>query len=103
MVQLIGFMKNNLGLPAVFSGHPMENHLYVSGINDTKKVKLTEQPGWNSPSFSENYKYFINTFTTIAFTTIATPPVFTINKSDGSQLRLLEDRFLERSVNPASD
>ncbi|MFN2394945.1 MAG: S9 family peptidase [Bacteroidales bacterium] len=69
-----------------FEESPMENHLYVSDIEGRSKKKLTEQPGWHSPSFSENYKYFIN-----SFTTLATPPVFTINRSDGSQLRLLED------------
>lgn len=78
--------ENDVVYYTSFEESAMENHLYVSSINGTAKKKLTKQSGWHSPSFSENYKYFIN-----SFTTISTPPLFTINKSDGSQLRLLED------------
>jgi dipeptidyl-peptidase 4 len=69
-----------------FEESPMENHLYAIKLDGTNKVKLTQQHGWHSPSFSENFSYFIN-----SFTTISTPPVFTVNRSDGSLLRLLED------------
>lgn len=78
--------ENDVVYYTSFEESAMENHLYVSNINGKTKKKLTKQSGWHSPSFSKNYNYFIN-----SFTTISTPPVFTINKSDGSQLRLLEN------------
>ena len=78
--------ENGLLYFTSFEESPMENQLYTIKLDGSNKVKLTQQPGWHSPSFSENFNYFIN-----SFTTISTPPVFTVNRSDGSLLRLLQD------------
>jgi dipeptidyl-peptidase 4 len=69
-----------------FEESPMENHLYAIDLDGKNKTRLTHQPGWHSPSFSENFNYFINNFSSIS-----SPPVFSINRADGSLLRLLED------------
>lgn len=78
--------ENGLLYFTSFEESPMENQLYSINLDGTNKVRLTQQTGWHSPSFSENFNYFIN-----SFTTISAPPVFTVNRSDGSLLRLLQD------------
>ena len=47
---------------------------------------LTSGTGWNSVSFSSNAKYYRCTYSDNQ-----TPPIYTIHKADGKQLRVLED------------
>ncbi len=51
-----------------------------------KKNKISQKEGSNRASFSKNYKYFINNFSTLGI-----PPVYTVNLSDGDEVRVIED------------
>lgn len=50
---------------------------------------ISTKKGSNSASFSENFKYYINTWSDAE-----TPSLITVNKSDGKQVRTLEDNKL---------
>ena len=54
-----------------------------------KKLKvedLVEGEGYDNPTFSDGFKYFIN-----RHSTANTPPTFTVRDSDGKELRVLEE------------
>ena len=51
-----------------------------------KRKTISSRPGTNNASFSENFKYYINTWSDVQ-----TPPVITVNKADGKEIRVLED------------
>lgn len=64
----------------------LNRDLYVINLDGKKKKLLTSGTGWNDVSFSSNAKYYRCTYSDIQ-----TPPVYTIHKADGKQLRVLED------------
>lgn len=66
-------------------GSPLEQYIYKVDING-KKTLLTKNKGFNSATFSEGCKYFINTFSDIN-----TPNVVSLYSSSGKQLNVLED------------
>ena len=49
-------------------------------------VKLSQQQGTNSATFSKNFKYFMN-----VYSNITTPPVTTLNDAKGKVMKTLED------------
>lgn len=49
-----------------------------------KKMKLSNQPGTNSPIFSSSMKYFMN-----KFTSLDTPMLITLNDNTGKVLKTL--------------
>ena len=51
-----------------------------------KKTKLSKQEGTHKAIFSNNMKYYINTFSNIN-----TPPVITLNDNNGKELATLVD------------
>lgn len=61
--------------------------VYAIGINGKGKKKLATAAGTNSASFSKNFTYFINTFSTAA-----APPVYTLhNAKNGEKLREIKN------------
>lgn len=51
-----------------------------------RTTKLSQSSGWNSASFSNSYKYFINNYSSIN-----TPPVISVNDASGKSIRTLQD------------
>lgn len=74
---------------------PLNRDIYRVNLKG-KRTKVSMKEGWNSASFSKNYSYFINNFSTIE-----TPPVYTINLSNGKEVRVIEDnaRLMEKLAN----
>ncbi len=66
---------------------PLERNVYVINFNGKGKKVLAPKEGINSARFSEDYKYFINTWSDAN-----TPPVYTVNLGkNGDLVRVLED------------
>ncbi|TVQ88269.1 MAG: S9 family peptidase [Bacteroidetes bacterium] len=78
--------KNKLIYFTSSKENPKERHLFSIGLDGNNLIKLTTEKGYHDPSFSENFRYFINNHSRIQ-----TPPVYTIHTADGSKIRLLED------------
>ena len=70
-----------------------ERNVYSISVKGSKKKRLTPKDGVNNANFSDGFKYFINTSS--AFNQ---PPHVTLNKADGSEIRVLKDnkRAVER-------
>lgn len=66
--------------------HTLNRDLYVINFDGKKKKMLSSGTGWNSVTFSSNAKYYRNTYSDKS-----TPAIYTVNKADGKQLRVLED------------
>jgi len=64
---------------------PLNRDLYKVNLKG-KKTKISRIEGTNSASYSNNFKYYINNFSTIGV-----PPVYTVNLSSGKQVRVIED------------
>ena len=61
--------------------------IYSISLKGKKKQKLSSQTGTNSASFSKNFTYFINTFSSAT-----TPPVYTLNNAkDGKKVREIKN------------
>tara|TARA_B100001142_G_scaffold328254_1_gene387906 strand:- start:326 stop:2476 length:2151 start_codon:yes stop_codon:yes gene_type:complete len=60
--------------------------LYAQNLITGEKRKLSTQLGNNSARFSKNLKYYINTYSNAN-----TAPYYTLHKSNGKQLKILED------------
>tara|TARA_B100000497_G_C7685125_1_gene415081 strand:- start:506 stop:2611 length:2106 start_codon:yes stop_codon:yes gene_type:complete len=60
--------------------------LYVHNLFTDKKRKLSTQIGDNSIKFSDNFKYYLN-----SYSNANTAPYYTLHKSNGEQLKVLED------------
>ena len=60
--------------------------LYVHNLFTGKKRKLSTQIGDNSIKFSDNFKYYLN-----SYSNANTAPYYTLHKSNGEQLKVLED------------
>lgn len=68
---------------------PLERHLYsapVSGANGSEPIKLTTGAGTHAVQMSKDFKYF-----TDRYSSINTPPVTALYKSDGELVKVLED------------
>ena len=60
--------------------------LYVQNLITGEKRKLSTQVGDNSVKFSKNLKYYIN-----SYSNTNTAPYYTLHKSNGKQLKVLEE------------
>lgn len=61
--------------------------IYSISLKAKGKKKLSDRIGSNSASFSENFTYFINTYSSAT-----TPPVYTLHKAkDGKQVREIQN------------
>ena len=65
---------------------PLERHLYAVRLDGYKKRQLTTEAGTHSVTFSNGFKYYVNTHSTLN-----SPPVFTLYNSNGKVVRVLED------------
>lgn len=64
---------------------PLNRDIYRVNLKG-KMTKISKKEGSNSASFSKDFKYYINNFSTID-----TPPVYTVNLSNGKEVRVIED------------
>jgi dipeptidyl-peptidase-4 len=71
---------------------PMQREVYGVSIDKKKKITLTTQKGTNNVSFSNGYKFYINTFTSLT-----TPGIVTLHEISGKQIRVLEDNAALKS------
>jgi dipeptidyl-peptidase-4 len=55
--------------------------IYKISLNGKNKVKLSQQVGTNTATFSPNYEYFIN-----SYSSATTPPTYTLNNSKDGKL-----------------
>ncbi len=60
--------------------------LYVQNLITKEKIKLSQELGDNSVKFSKNLKYYMN-----SYSNANTPPIYTLHKSSGKQIKILED------------
>lgn len=65
---------------------PTEKEVYSVGFDGKKIICLTTEKGINSATFSENFKYFVN-----EYSSINTPYIFTVRDNNGKVLRTIED------------
>ncbi|MDR1112146.1 MAG: S9 family peptidase [Bacteroidales bacterium] len=64
----------------------LNRDLYAIDLAGKKKKMLSSGDGWNSALFSSNAKYYRN-----VYSSLNTPPVYTIRESSGKELRVLEN------------
>ncbi len=64
---------------------PLNRDLAYVDLKGKHKTISTRQ-GSNGADFSENFKYYINTWSDVN-----TPPIITVNKADGKEVRVLVD------------
>ncbi|MDZ7604828.1 MAG: prolyl oligopeptidase family serine peptidase [Cyclobacteriaceae bacterium] len=65
---------------------PVENHLYVCGLNGKRMEQLTTKPGTHTAAFSDDFKFFMSTHSNVD-----TPPKTTLNQSNGKLIKVLAD------------
>lgn len=72
---------------------PIKRAIYKVDLVKGKSTKLSDKSGYNIATFSSNGKYYINNWSDIN-----TPPLVTVNDSNGKQIRVLEtnDALKER-------
>jgi len=64
---------------------PLNRDLFKVNLKG-KKTKISIKDGTNSASFSKNFKYYINNYSTSGV-----PPVYTVNMSNGKEVRVIEN------------
>jgi dipeptidyl-peptidase 4 len=65
--------------------NPMQRELYCVGLNGKKDKQIGTEKGTNSAQFSGTFDYFVHTFSTMN-----SPPTYTVCDRKGKQLRMLE-------------
>lgn len=65
---------------------PMDRDLFSIKVDGTAKRKLSVKTGTNTAQFNTTFTFFIR-----KWSDINTPPVYTLCKSDGSEVRTLQD------------
>lgn len=78
--------KNNQVFYLSHEESSLGNNLYSVRLNGRRKTRLTAGEGTHSPFFSSGYNYFIN-----RFSTANTPPVYSIHRTDGTLINVLQD------------
>jgi len=64
---------------------PLNRDIYHVDLKG-KRTKISKRSGTNSAAFSDNFEYYINTFSDVH-----TPPYITVNNAKGKEIRVLED------------
>ncbi|MFV0531237.1 MAG: S9 family peptidase [Flavobacteriales bacterium] len=68
--------------------------IYSKSITHNEKQKLSSKIGWNDATFSNNFQYFINTYTNAN-----TPHYITLNKgADGEIIKVLEENNSTKQI-----
>ncbi len=65
---------------------PVNNALFSVRINGQGKTRLSRGDGINNPSFNIGFRFYIN-----EFSTIDTPPVYSMHRADGTLVNVLKD------------
>ncbi|MCE1200456.1 MAG: prolyl oligopeptidase family serine peptidase, partial [Marinilabiliales bacterium] len=65
---------------------PMQREVWAVSADKKKKIRLSELEGTNNASFSNGFKYYINTFNNVK-----TPNLVTLHDISGKEIRVLED------------
>lgn len=65
---------------------PLQRAIYKVDMVKGTKTKLSAKAGTNSATFSQNGKYYIN-----SYTNVSTPKVVTVHDATGKELRTLQD------------
>lgn len=65
---------------------PMQRSVYSISLKGKNKKKLSDKEGWNSATFSDGFKYYI-----LTYSSKDTPTLETVHKSNGQQLRVIND------------
>lgn len=73
--------------------HPTQRNIYRINIAKPVPLKLSQQTGYNSATFSSNGKFYVN-----QWSDYDTPPQITLHSGDGKLVRVLEDNSLTREV-----
>ena len=92
--ELLGYdEKDKVIYYAASEDSPLEQYVYAIHINGTGKHKLTEKKGTHEVTFSKGFHYYID-----QYSNANKPPFFTLYKSSGELIRILEDnhRLKER-------
>ena len=64
---------------------PLNRDVYRVNLSGKMK-KISKKLGTNSASFSNNFKYYIN-----SYSEAGVPPTYTVNTADGNEVRVIED------------
>ncbi|MDP4282115.1 MAG: DPP IV N-terminal domain-containing protein [Bacteroidota bacterium] len=72
---------------------PMDRNLYSVSLDGKKKKRITLREGTNVPEFNSTFTCFIN-----RWSDVNTPPVITVNKANGEELRVLQDNARLRTT-----
>ncbi len=62
---------------------PLERAVYSINLSGKKKKKLSTQKGWNAAEFSNGFKFYINTFSSVE-----TPTYETLHRNSGEEIRV---------------
>jgi dipeptidyl-peptidase 4 len=65
---------------------PLNRDIYSIKFDGTAKTRLSRRDGTNSADFSSSYEYYIQ-----RWSDINTPPVVTVNKANGEEVRVMQD------------
>lgn len=77
--------RRKLYFTAAYSG-PINREVFSVSLDGGKPEKLSSKEGFNSADFSANCAFYIN-----RWSDINTPPLTTVNTSDGKVVRVLQD------------
>ena len=72
---------------------PLRRNVFKINVNKGEAQKLSQQPGFNNATFSDNGKFYIN-----RWSDYKTPTVITLHDASGRQLRVLEDNRAVREA-----
>lgn len=78
--------KNGLVYYTSCESSPLGKDIFCISLEGKVKTRLTSGSGINSPEFSKTFSYYIN-----RRSDINTPPYIAVYKSDGHEVRMLED------------
>jgi len=65
---------------------PIQRHLYKISIRGENKKKISGKKGYHEVEMSPHLVYYVD-----AFSTVSTPPVFSLYSASGKQVKTLED------------
>ncbi len=65
---------------------PLTNNLYSVRLSGRRKTRLTQGEGTHNPTFSKGFQFFIN-----RFSTISSPPIFSLHSANGEKISILEE------------
>lgn len=85
--KLLGFdQKNGKVYFTSTKDSPIERQLYSVDVKTKELNRLTNEAGWHSITFSNDFSYYID-----QYSSNAQVPRFSLHKADGEEIRLLEE------------